>query len=136
MARQRTGLSEAELAARLGMKPSEYWDIEFHDDEAFSVFSVSELDHLSVILGVSLHELLFGAAVDQVTNRISYEAIVERLTARMAREELTVEELSDRVGWELAPALSDPTALGQFNVAGLRDVCQAVGEDWVSALPR
>ena len=135
-ARERAGLSESDIAARLGMTASEYWDIELHDDEAFSVFAIAELAHLAELLGVSLEVLLFGADVEVVPGRTPYRVIAERLATVIASEGVTIETMSDRVGWDLAPVLRDPEALGQFNVVGLRDVCRAIDIDWVSALPR
>ena len=135
-ARERVGLSESEIAARLGMTASEYWDIELHDDEAFNVFAIAELAQLADILGVPLDALLFGKNLESPPSRTPYAVIAERLVGVMASECLTVDNLSDRVGWDLAGVLRDPQALDQFNVVGLRDVCRAVGVDWVSALPR
>ena len=135
-ARERLGISQSELAARLGLRPSEYWDIEFHDDEAFTAFTLSDLEALSNILHVPLHELLFGAKTDPRQPRVSYEDVAARLWALVSREKLTIDELSERAGWELAPLLDDPTALGQFNVSGLRDVCELAGVDWFLVLPR
>ena len=80
--------------------------------------------------------LLFGFDLERPLSRTPYAVIAERLSALMAKEGLTVEELSNRVGWDLAGVLRDPEKFAQFSVVGLRDVCQAVGVDWVSALPR
>jgi len=135
-ARERAGLSESEIAARLGMTPSEYWDIELHDDEAFSVFAIADLAQLAEVLGLTVDHMLFGASVEYSPSRTPYGVIAERLAAVIASEGVTVDNLSDRVGWDLAPVLRDPEALGQFNVVGLRDLCRAIGVDWVSALPR
>ena len=135
-ARVRAGMSESEVATRLGMTTSEYWDIEFHDDEAFQVFALAELTQLADILATPLDVMLFGTKVGDSISSTSYAAIAERLAAVIASEKLTVDKLSNRVGWDLAPVLRDPDTLGQFNVVGLRDVCRAIGVDWVSALPR
>jgi transcriptional regulator with XRE-family HTH domain len=135
-ARERLGLSQSELAARLGLRPSEYWDIELHDDEAFTVFPVSGLETLSNILNVPLFELLFGAKMEPTQPRVSYEDVAAGVRALASREKLTVDELSERAGWELAPLLDNPTALGQFNLSGLRDVCELAGVDWFSVLSR
>jgi len=133
-ARERVGLTLDGIAALLGIAKSEYWDIEFHDDEAFLCFSVVELRKIATILGEPLEALLFGSDFDAPTTRISFAAIAERLRALAATEGLTIEELGHRVGWELEPVMSDPQALGEFNLIGLSDVCHAIGVDWVTAL--
>jgi hypothetical protein len=51
-------------------------------------------------------------------------------------EGLTIDELGDRVGWDLTPIMADPEAVDQLNLSGLSDVCTAIGLDWVSALQR
>ena len=135
-ARERLGLSEADVAARLGIRPSEYWDIERYDSEAFDVFDVELLTRLSSVLGMSLDALLFGSNDAHPISRTPYRVVVERLLAAAAREGLTIEQLSDRVGWDLTAASADHAALGQLPVSGLRDVCRAAGVDWVTVLPR
>src|SRR4030095_16468919 len=99
-ARERLGLTLDGVAALLGVETREYWDIEFHNDEAFDCFSVVQLRQIATILGEPLEALLFGAGFVRTTTRISPAAIAERLRALAASEELTIEELSDRVGWD------------------------------------
>src|SRR5438093_1611222 len=71
-ARERLGLGEADIAARLGIEVSEYWDIEFHDDEAFTCFSVAQLGRLAVILEAALDVLLFGNPAEGPTTPTSF----------------------------------------------------------------
>lgn len=134
-ARERLGMTPSDMAARLDIKDSEYWDIEFHDDEAFTSFSVEQLARLTDILGVSLRALFFGADSNPSGERTSFALITQRLQALAAKEGLSIDELSERVGWELEEILATPESLGELNVAGLRDVCMAVGVDWTTALP-
>ena len=136
MARERLGISQAEIAAHLGMGPSEYWDIEFHDDEAFLTFSVSELGRLALMLGVPLCELLFGSDELQERPGISFVEVADHLKDFMIRESLSIDELSERAGWELGPVLADAASLSSFNLMGLFEVCELVGIDWVAVLPR
>jgi transcriptional regulator with XRE-family HTH domain len=134
-ARERLGLTESEVASRLEIQDSEYWDVEFHDDEAFTSFSVEQLKRLADILGVSLRALFFGDDSNPSGERTSFASITQRLQALAASERLSTDELSERVGWELEEILTAPESLGELNVAGLRDVCMAIGVDWTTALP-
>ena len=78
-ARERAGLSESEIAARLGMTASEYWDIELHDDEAFNTFAIADLAQLAEILGMPLDTMLFGTNPDRSLMCTTYAVIVDRL---------------------------------------------------------
>src|SRR5215470_11446748 len=78
-ARERLGLTLDDVADRLGVANTEYWDIEFHHDEAFSCFSVVELRRIATILDTPLEILLFGSDFERPTDRISPTAIAERL---------------------------------------------------------
>jgi transcriptional regulator with XRE-family HTH domain len=133
-ARERLGLSESEVAAKLGLTPSEYQDVEFHDDEVFMTFSVKHLRALGEELGLPLPEMLFGPGAEPAGSSVSFSEIARRLAALAASRQVSLDELSDSVGWEVAPIVRDPAALAELNLDGLRDVCGAVGVDWVSAL--
>jgi transcriptional regulator with XRE-family HTH domain len=136
-ARERLGLSEAEVAERLGISDSEYQDIEFHDDEAFTVFSLNRLARLANVLGLRLEAMLFGPEAPPIAAPTGFATIANRLQQLAAKEGLTLDELGDRVGWELAGMLLNPESMGDaLPVFGLYDLCSAVGVDWASALPR
>ena len=135
-ARQHLGLSEGDIASRLGITLSEYWDIEAHNDEAFECVSVRHLEHLATILGVSLTSLLFGSQIEASPTRISFATIAARLQELAASQGRTIDQLGDVVGWDLTGVIANPESLDQFNLVGLRDVCRAIDIDWVSALPR
>ena len=132
-AREAVGLTQSDVAARWGEPVSMYWDLEFHDDEAFTVVSVKQLQQLAVVLGTSVTALLFGEEPFELP-AAGYSEIVARLHARLAEEKVSVEELGERIGWELAPLLADPDALGDLPICAMRSVCQAAGIDWVAPL--
>jgi hypothetical protein len=132
-AREAAGLTHVDVAARWGEPVSMYWDLEFHDDEAFTVVSVKQLQRLAVVLGTSVITLLFGEEPPELP-AAGYVELVARLRARLAEEKLSVEELSDRIGWELEPLLADPDTLGDLPIYAVRSVCLAAGIDWVAPL--
>ena len=135
-ARERLGLTQADVAEQLGIQVSSYWDIEFHDDEAFDCFSLAELRQIATILKTPLEVLLFGNGFNGSTSGTSPSMIAERLRVLAGSEGLTIDELGDRLGWDLTPIMADPEAIDQFNLAGLSDLCAAIGVDWVSAIQR
>jgi len=135
-ARERCGLTFESIAEQLGIHPSEYWDLEIHDDEAFTCMSVDELAQISSILGISVDEMLFDERDAPPGVQTPFEVVAARLVDVARQQGLTIAELGDRVGWELADAIANPASLGALNVAGLRDVCEAVGVEWRTALPR
>jgi transcriptional regulator with XRE-family HTH domain len=133
-AREQLGLSAADVAAKLGLSLSEYQDVEFHDDEAFTSFSIQNLRVLSEVLRLPLPEMLFGPEVEHVRQFTSSPDIARLITARAASLRVSLDELSEQVGWELEPIVRDPATLADLNLDGLRSICAAIGVDWVSAL--
>src|SRR5262245_58150113 len=71
-ARERLGLTEPVVAAKIGMALSEYQDVEFHDDEAFTSFSIKDLRALRDVLGLPLTEMLFGPGAEPVRHSTSF----------------------------------------------------------------
>ena len=133
-ARQRLGLTQNEVAARWGLPPSLYWDLELYDVEAFTVPSIGELTRLAVALETPLAVLLFGEEAPVGLETPSVSEVVELVRGRLERAGDTVETLGQAVGWDLEPILARPEALADYCVVGLRDICKAVGVDWVGVL--
>ena len=133
-AREALGLSQAEVAERWGEPLSMYWDLEFHDSEAFDVISVQDLITLSSILQVTVNYLLFGEEPSSPIVPVSYSVIVQRLREKMAADKLSVDEMGDIVNLELREYLQEPERLGELPIAAVRAICQAVGVDWAAML--
>jgi transcriptional regulator with XRE-family HTH domain len=132
-ARLRLGLTEAQVADRWGVEPSEYWDLELYDSELFSCVDFGKLPALAAALEIPVMVLLFGSP-ELEPPEVTYAEVAERLRRRMADESLGVDAFSDTVGWELRGVLDDPASLAAFNVSGVYDVCHAVGLDWAGLL--
>lgn len=133
-AREALGLTQDEVAARWGQPPSMYWDLEFHDDEAFTVVSVRDLAILAEILRVPVMRLLFGEEPSPPLPAVPYSEVVRRLEVRMAAGAISADELSELVGWELAELLEQPTKMADLPIFGLRWVCAAADVDWAATL--
>jgi hypothetical protein len=133
-AREALGLTQADVAERWGQQVSMYWDLELFDEEALTVISVVEFQRLAAVLGTSVSRLLFGEEPPPPWPVISYSDVVARLRARMAEDALSIEEMADRVGWELDSIMSDREALGDLPISALRSICLTAGVDWFSVL--
>lgn len=133
-AREALGLTQDDVASRWGQPRSMYWDLEFHDDEAFTVIAVRDLVILAGILRTSLMRLLFGDEPSPPLPAVSYSDVVSRLHARITNEPISVADLSELAGWELAAYLDEPEKLADLPICGLRSICLAAGVDWAAAL--
>ena len=134
-AREALGLSREDVAARWGQPVSMYWDLEFHDDEAFTVISVRDLVMLAGILQTPLVRLLFGAEPSPALPAVPYAEIARRLHARIEHEAISADELSEQAGWEVAEYLDAPDKLAELPICGFCSVCRVAGVDWAVALP-
>ncbi len=135
-ARERLGLSVDQVMERLGMSGTEYQDVETHDDEVFTSLSVKEIAALAGMFKMSVSEMLFGSQTAGQATPVPYAEIARRLEELARSESITMDELGDRVGWELDPIVRNPEALGDLNIPGLRDICKALGLDWLPILER
>jgi hypothetical protein len=112
-----------------------YWDLEHHDDEAFTAASLKDLSALGGILGIEVRQLLLGPEAAKVSGTVVCRDISARLAERIARDGTTAEQLGDGIGWDVKPLLRDPRTLWGYNVQALYDLSKALGLDWVAALP-
>jgi len=134
-ARLRTGLSDTEVARRLGLTVDSYCDLERYDDEAFSVVSLRDLDALGRILGVQPRLLLLGPEAEGLKRSITEAEITTHLADKVSDSGQSIEQFGDAVGWDITELLSDPKTLWSFSVEGLYDLCKPIGVDWVEVLP-
>ena len=133
-AREALSLTQDEVASRWGEQVSMYWDLELFDDEAFTVISVRQLQRLASVLETTVNVLLFGDGPSATLPTEQYSAVIARLEVRMAEDAISIDQLGDRIGWDLGPFLNDPGALGDLPVAGLWSVCRAANVDWVGVV--
>jgi transcriptional regulator with XRE-family HTH domain len=130
------GLADVELARRIGISLSSYRDLEARDEETFTVLSLGNLVRLAHELNLAPRTLLFGAdAPEEGEGTITLDEVSRKLRDRQAASGLSVHEFGDTIGWDVEQLLSEPAALWDFNLVGLRDVCKAVGIDWATILP-
>jgi transcriptional regulator with XRE-family HTH domain len=133
-AREDLTLTQDDVASRWGEQVSMYWDLELFDDEAFTVISVRQLQRLASVLETTVNALLFGEDPAATLPIARYRDVIARLEVRMAEDGISIDQLGDRIGWELGPLLADPGALGDLPVSGLWSICRAAEVDWVGVV--
>lgn len=134
-ARSQSGLTRTEIARRLDMSVNAYYDLELHNDEAFTEVSLRELVALGRILGVHQRVLLLGREGEGIKQTVAFDDVTARLAKKVLESGLTAEQLGDLIGWDTKTLLLDPTSLWDFSVEALYDICKVVELDWVAALP-
>lgn len=112
-----------------------YCDLESSDDETFLVPSLRQLAMLGQVVGVQPRVLLLGPEAENLNDVVTPADTTARLAERMSREGLTPEQLGDQIGWDIKEVLLDGDAVWEFTVDELYDICEAIGLDWVAALP-
>lgn len=133
-ARERLGLSEQQLRRRLGSVGHVCMDLEWYDSELFQCASVAVLVGLAAVLRTSVASLLFGDSPASALPVATCADVSRRVGEVIAAERISSDEFGNRVGWDVEPLLHDPAVLATYNVQGLRDICQAVGVDWMSVV--
>ena len=134
-ARLQAGLSENEIARRLGMTIHSYCDLESDGDEAFTDLSLKHLAELGRILGVQPRVLLLGREGEGGKQTVTCEDVTARIAKRISESGLAADQLGDLIGWDIKPLLGDPLSLSDYTVEALYDICKVVDLDWVAALP-
>jgi len=91
------GLSEDDVARLIGpnFQPSELWDFESGDDNDIDGWSLIEFKKYCEILGVKATDF-----ADIPTSDLSELSLSELIKARRDEKGYSVEDLSDRIGYE------------------------------------
>jgi len=132
--RSRTGKSETEVAQLLGINIHWYYDLEMHDDELTSTLSLAQALELAAQLGVSLHDLL--AVSVRPENAVMLQDLPKYVERHLVIDGITVDEFSDRIGWDLAPFLGEPVEVGSgLPIMFFQDLADGLGIPWPDVLP-
>lgn len=126
-ARERAGLSVAEVAERAGVSDAAVWDLESYDDEMVTACSVADLRRFAGVLSVAPRELLGVEAHDAP---VSAAELASAIREHCRVKGITTEEFGDAVGWDVYNVVDEPKVLDRFNIECIRDVCGALGIDW------
>mgnify|MGYP003576639859 CR=1 FL=1 len=134
-AREFAGRNPIELAAKAGMNPAAYFDLESHDDDVLTAVPVRTLQAICDELSLSAYSLFakFETSGEQLSTNL---VIGDRIREHLATTSLSLADFETKIGYEIGSVLSCPSAVLDWNIDCLRSVCQAIGVDWRSALQR
>jgi DNA-binding XRE family transcriptional regulator len=132
--RIRAGKSQAEMAQRLGLNIAWYADLEARDDELTSTLTIFKAMELASIFGVTLPALLDEPPV--ADELIALMELPDRILAHAKREGISIEQLEERMGWELREFLGAPVQLAaEFPILFFQALAAALGINWLALIP-
>lgn len=129
--RERAGKSIDEVAWLMGISRAAYYHWEEEEEGLFELVSLRELLKLSASLGISVVDLF---VIGPHAESVSLDGLAKKINEYLIKENMSVLEFEDLVGWELEGCLSDPDLFQGFNIVGLIDACEPLGIDWRSVL--
>lgn len=134
-AREQTGRSIDEMAALLGVTREAYWDLESYDDEVLTCLSIAQVAGLCRTLGLAPRAVFAEESRDE-PGAITLEVLGLKIQAHLQAEQMDLSAFEARVGWDVATWLERPQEFftARYPVEALRDICQAIGVNWVAAL--
>jgi transcriptional regulator with XRE-family HTH domain len=137
MLRERSGRTMEEMASLLGMSYMEYFDLELHDDELYTVPSLRQVGLMCKAFGISPVELVaFERKPETLPQHISFSNLMIKIKGHIALHSLTLEEFENEVGWNLVVHVQDPENIWDEPIEFLQDVCAPMGIDWIAVIPR
>jgi hypothetical protein len=111
-----------------------YADLEQHDDELASTLTLFQAMELASAVGVRLRDLVpESPAPDEL---IPLMELPDRIRAQMSRDGISIEQLEDRVGWELREFLDSPLRVAaELPIMFLQAIAAHLGINWLALVP-
>ncbi len=131
-AREAAGMYPSELAAFVGHSQSAYLDLENCEGEIFMNIDLGNLAKLCSALGLRPHQL-FDSTSRSVS--ISSKILCQQIRDRVTHLGISVSAFSDRVNYDIHPALLDSNEVLNWNIDCLKNVCEELSLNWIQALP-
>jgi hypothetical protein len=121
------------LASALGVSKESYFDLESHRSDLFQALPLGKVILLSRLLQIPLSTILLCETPSGSPGRLMDLAV--RVTLHCSEAGLTIEQFGEQVGWDIQRFATAPaTALDDWCVDTLRDVCNGVGCSWIDVL--
>lgn len=131
--RIRAGKSQDDVAKELRLNPAWVQDLERRDDELAATLSLFQAMELAAAVGTDLRTLFADATPAEA--HVSIIELPGLARALLAREGVTVEQLSDELGWDVAPLLEAPLqAATELPLAFLQEVTARMGIPWLALI--
>src|SRR4051812_45696393 len=132
--RVRAGKTRAQMAKSLALNDAWYGDLEQRDEELASTLTLFQAMELAAALGVGLPELVPGGPAP--AERISVMELPDLIRARMSRDGLSIEQLEDRVGWDLKEFIESPLqGATELPIAFLQALAAHLDISWLALVP-
>lgn len=132
--RLKAGLDPETLADQIGISPGWYEDLEREESQVEETLDLEQVRKLALQLNVGLAQLLTGAPLPPGTPVLTFTELARHLRRRL-EEEVRLEDLEEKTGWELGAFLKHPEQEGWgHHIPFYRDVCATLGLDWLGIL--
>ena len=130
-ARLKAGLSSLSAAKKMELSIAAYDDLEEEDDEAFMSISLNQLRILAKSLSLKPLQLVQENEFETIEKNTTVQELVNCIKENINKNSETVEEFSNRVGWDVSTALDNPDNVwNDWNLDGLQDISREVGVHW------
>ena len=131
-AREAAGKSIPATAAQAGITEGTLHDLENCDDDIYMTISIADLQRLCSVVGTDLRILFNGKSDPTGYGLVGLaKAIKEHLIAHG----ITEPEFGDEIGWDVTGFADDPQTALEWNIDCLKAVSEALGTNWIDALP-
>jgi transcriptional regulator with XRE-family HTH domain len=126
--RLKSGRTEQELAAELGLTSNSYSDLEQHDEELESAISIAQALKLASLLHTDLLTLL---GETEIPVRMPIARVRSALNAQLGKSAEAKELMEDTLNWDLGPfleGLDEWTTV--YTIDFVKQLALAIEVDW------
>jgi transcriptional regulator with XRE-family HTH domain len=126
--RLKSGFSEQELAAKLGMTIQSYRDLEKHDEELEASASIFQALTLANLLHTDVLALL---GEEEIPLKMPIGRVRSALAAQLGNSAEGREMMEDTINWDLGPFLDGSDEwTSVYTIQFIRQLAMAIEVDW------
>ena len=104
------------------------WDIETHEEEISSCYSVADVQRFCGVLGIHPADLF---DFKTVSPPLSAHEIAALIRQHCHSRGITTAQFEDTAGWSVAKSLDEPDRFRlDYPIDGIMDICRELGVDW------
>lgn len=127
-ARVAKGLERRDLAARTGISPSAWVDLEMDDGELLTGMTLADAG--SVLRALELDPLTFFPPPAGSATMRTFADLARAVREHLGRKRLSVHEFGESVGWDVGYMLEIPSRFRELPLKALIDLAKPLGLDW------